>query len=420
MNSPAHEAAARQAAARQAVLLCRQLAQFSEESGKTTRTFLSPPMRDAHRLLTTLMAGAGMRVSVDAMGNLHGTTAARPDAPRLLIGSHLDTVPDAGAFDGILGVVLGTLLARTCEEVSNTLCLHLIGFSEEEGVRFGTPFLGSRALAGSIDEQTLDRRDRNGRSVREAIADFGLDPAAIPNSSLDARLRDTAIGYFEIHIEQGPVLENLNLPLGIVDAIAGQSRLEIVFDGKANHAGTTPMNLRRDALAGAAEWIMRVEQEGRGSGGGVATVGRIEVVPNASNAVAGQSRASLDARHVSDARRKDTVGRLVSAADEIARRRGLEIRYNYNLDQPAVPMDSKLTESLENAVQSAGFPVHRMVSGAGHDAMIMAPLVPAAMLFLRSPGGVSHSPEESVLEADVDAALAAGARFIRDLARQYA
>jgi allantoate deiminase len=401
------------------MLMCRELAQFSEEPGRTTRTFLSLPMRDVHRVLTRLMAEAGMRVSVDAMGNLHGITAARPNAPRLLIGSHLDTVPDAGAFDGILGVVLGILLARTCQDVSTNLCLHVIGFSEEEGVRFGTPFLGSRALAGSIDEQILDRRDRNGRSVREAIADFGLDPAAIPNSSLDARLREGAIGYLEIHIEQGPVLENLNLPLGIVDAIAGQSRLEIVFEGKANHAGTTPMDLRRDALACAAEWIMRVEEEGRASGG-VATVGRIEIVPNASNAVAGHARASLDVRHVSDVHRRDTVERLVSAADEIARRRGLEMRHNYNLDQPAVPMDSKLTERLENAVQSDGYPVHRMMSGAGHDAMIMAPLVPAAMLFLRSPGGVSHSPEESVLEADVDAALSAGAQFIRDLARQYA
>jgi allantoate deiminase len=180
------------------------------------------------------------------------------------------------------------------------------------------------------------------------------------------------------------------------------------------------MDLRRDALACAAEWIMRVEEEGRASGGGVATVGKIEIAPNASNAVAGQARPSLDVRHVSDARRKDIVGRLVSAADEIARRRGLEMRHSYNLNQPAVSMDRKLTERLEKAVESSGYPVHRMVSGAGHDAMIMAPLVPAAMLFLRSPGGVSHSPEESVLEADVDAALSAGAQFIRDLARQYA
>jgi allantoate deiminase len=407
---------ARQASARQAIDLCRELAQFSEESGKTTRTFLSPPMRDVHLVLTALMHDAGMRVSVDAMGNLHGIGAARPGAPTLLVASHLDTVPDAGAFDGVLGVVLGILLARAYQDTSANLCLHVIGFSEEEGVRFGTPFLGSRALAGSIDEQILGRCDRGGRSVREATLDFGLDPAAIP----DARHGDGAIGYFEIHIEQGPVLENLGLPLGIVDAVAGQSRLEIVFKGTANHAGTTPMDLRRDALAGAAEWILRVEEEGRASGGGVATVGRMEIMPNASNAVVGGASASLDVRHVSDVIRRAIIERLVSAADEITRRRGLEMDCRHNLDQPAVPMDRKLSDHLERAMRGAGYPVHRLVSGAGHDAMIMAPLVPSAMLFLRSPGGVSHSPEESVLEADVEAALTVGARFLRDLERQYA
>jgi len=411
MSSPG-----RQAPARQAIDLCRELAQFSEESGRTTRTFLSPPMRDVHRVLSAFMRDAGMRVSIDAMGNLHGIAAARPGAPRLLVASHLDTVPDAGAFDGVLGVVLGILLARAYQDAFANLCLHVIGFSEEEGVRFGTPFLGSRALVGSIDEQILARCDRNGRSVREAVGDFGLDPAAISN----ARLGEDAIGYFEIHIEQGPVLENLGLPLGIVDAIAGQSRLEIVFKGTANHAGTTPMDLRRDALAGAAEWIVRVEEEGRASGGGVATVGRMEIMPNASNAVAGHARVSLDVRHASDALRADTVQRLVSAADEIARRRGLEKRCRHILDQPAVPMDRKLSGRLEHAVRSAGYPVHRMPSGAGHDAMILAPLVPAAMLFLRSPGGVSHSPEESVLEADVEAALMVGVQFLHDLGRQYA
>jgi allantoate deiminase len=366
------------------------------------------------------MCDAGIRVSVDAMGNLHGETGARPGSPKLLVGSHLDTVPDAGAFDGVLGVALGILLARAYQHASAGLCIHVIGFSEEEGVRFGTPFLGSRALAGSIDEEILSRRDRKGRTVREAIADFGLDPAAIPNSVLSARFREEAIGYLEIHIEQGPILENLGLPLGIVDAIAGQSRMDLLFEGSANHAGTTPMGLRRDALAGAAEWIVRVEEEGRSSGGGVATVGRMEIAPNASNAVAGQVRASLDARHPSDACRRDTVQRLLSAANDIARRRGLKIDCRQDLDQPAVPMDGRLSDSLERAVRSAEYPVHRMVSGAGHDAMIMAPLVPAAMLFLRSPGGVSHSPEESVLEADVEAALAVGAHFLGNLGRQYA
>ena len=405
------------ARARHAIDLCRELAGFSEEEGRTTRTFLSPPMRGVHRTLTCLMEQSGMSVHVDAIGNLHGLTAAEPTAPHLLIASHLDTVPDAGAFDGVLGVVLGILLARSAAlSPSAKLCLHVIGFSEEEGVRYGVPFLGSRALAGSLDALTLDRCDRNGRSVRDAVGDFGLDPSAIPQ----ARLTEKAVGYIEFHIEQGPVLESLNLPVAVVDAIAGQSRIDVLFQGKANHAGTTPMDLRRDALAGAAEWVMRVEAAGRARRGGVATVGRMEISPNATNAVPGRVRASLDVRHTSDEIRRATVAELLSAADEIASRRGLAIHYQQNLDQPAVPMDADLTDCLERAVESSGYPVHRMVSGAGHDAMILAPIMPAAMLFLRSPGGISHSPEESVFESDVAAALDVGVQFIRQWERRYA
>ncbi len=363
------------------------------------------------------MTDAGMRVSVDAVGNLYGLLPAlEPNAPRLIIGSHLDTVPDAGAFDGVLGVALGILLAESFQSLQQTLSIEVIGFSEEEGVRFGTPFIGSRALVGSLGETDLDLRDRHGCSLRDAIRGFGLEPADLAK----ARLADEAIGYLEFHIEQGPVLESLGYPLGIVSTIAGQSRLELVFNGKANHAGTTPMNLRRDALAGAAEWILKVDKEARKDDGLVATVGRIDVRPNATNAIPSQAVVSLDVRHAEDNLRRDRGHQLVSAAEEIARRRGLDLSCRHQLDQPATLMDATMCNNLEHAVQAMGHPVHRMLSGAGHDAMIMAPHLPSSMLFLRSPGGVSHSPEESVLVDDVEAALIVGLQFLRDLEGRYA
>lgn len=403
--------------AQRAIRICRQLAPFSEEEGRTTRTFLSAPMKDVHRVLRAWMIGIGMQVGVDAAGNLRGVLpGARIGAPRLLIGSHLDTVPDAGAFDGVLGVVLGVMLAELFADKARAIGLEVIGFSEEEGVRFGTPFIGSRALVGSLHEADLNLRDRDGGTVRDAIRRFGLDPDGLP----EARFNDGALGYLEFHIEQGPVLENLEAPVGIVFAIAGQSRLDLVFQGKANHAGTTPMSLRRDALAGAAEWILAVEEAGRGGGGLVATVGRINATPNATNAVPGRVEVSLDVRHASDDVRRKQVQQLVAEAESIAKRRGLELRSQQRVDQAAVPLDQTMCGGLEEAVQAKGYAAHRLVSGAGHDAMIVAPFIPSAMLFLRSPGGVSHSPEESVLADDVEAALSVGLHYLRNVEKRHA
>src|SRR3984893_14251356 len=254
---------------------CRTIAKFSEQPGCTTRTFLSPPMRDAHQFLGAWMERLGMRVSVDSAGNLHGRyAAAAPGAPRLLIGSHLDTVPCAGAFDGVLGVVLSVALVEMLEQRRLPFSIEVIGFADEEGVRFSVPFIGSRALAGTFDSKLLERRDEHNRTVEQAIRDFGLDPRRI-----EAEQATDAIGYLEFHIEQGPVLDNLNLPLAVVDAILGQSRVDVAFTGMAGHAGTTPMKARRDALACAAVWISEVEREGKTTAGLVTTVGRLEVEP---------------------------------------------------------------------------------------------------------------------------------------------
>ncbi|HXN97039.1 MAG TPA: allantoate amidohydrolase [Candidatus Acidoferrales bacterium] len=392
---------------------CRKLASFSEDAGGTRRTFLSAPMHDCHREVSSWMKALDMTVSVDAVGNLRGFyPGASPGVPRILVGSHLDTVPNAGAFDGILGVVLAAALVDSLEGLQLPFGVEVVGFSEEEGVRFGVPFIGSRALVGRVDEELLGRKDERGISVRKAIQDFGLNP----NEISKAALRDDVLGYIEFHIEQGPVLENLGRPLGVVEAIVGQNRLEFTFSGQANHAGTTPMNLRRDALAAAAEWILAVENLAQRTPGIVATVGFVEAKPGATNVIAEEARATLDIRHASDRERTEALDELIRQAQSGAARRGVTVEWRTLLAQHAVAMDPFLEEQIEHAIQKAGCEPHRMASGAGHDAMILAEKVPAAMIFLRTPGGISHDPAESVHLDDVARALECGQHLLTQLA----
>jgi allantoate deiminase len=370
-------------------------------------------MRDCHREIGGWMESLGAEVRIDAAGNLRGFyPGADSNAPRLLLGSHLDTVPNAGAYDGALGVVLAIAVLEALDGRRLPFGIEVIGFSEEEGVRFGVPFIGSRALTGRLDEELLGRRDARGISVRKAIEDFGLDPREIAH----AALKDNTLGYLEFHIEQGPVLETLKRPLGVVEAIAGQSRLEFIFLGRANHAGTTPMHLRYDAIAGAAEWITAVEREGRNLPGLVATVGKIEARPGATNVIAGEARLTLDVRHGSDEVRNCAVDSLIRQAGEIATQRGLSVSHNVLLSQQAVAMDPFFVNEIEEAVRKTGCEPHRMVSGAGHDAMILAEKVPAAMIFLRTPGGISHDPAESVRVDDVAKAIECGLHLLDQLA----
>jgi allantoate deiminase len=402
--------------AREVVRRCRQLAEYSEARGETTRTFLSKPMREVHSRLAGWMAAAGMTVRVDAAGNIRGVYPAASDgdaAPRFFMGSHLDTVPNAGAFDGILGVVLGLALVEMLGDRRVPFSIEIVGFSDEEGVRFGVPFIGSGAFAGTFDPKWLDRLDGRGASLKEAVRDYGLDPERIA----DAQAARNAIGYLECHIEQGPVLDDLNLPLAVVEAIVGQSRVDLVFVGMANHAGTTPMTARKDALAGAAAWIGEVEREANATAGLVATVGRVHVEPGAGNVVPARCELSLDVRHADDTERKAAIVRLAKTAQDIASLRGLKVAWELRLDQGSVSMDPSLTSMLARAVDQAGFPVHRMPSGAGHDAMIVALRMPVAMLFVRCEKGISHHPAESVREDDVAAALDAGQKFLDEMAR---
>lgn len=391
---------------------CQKLASFSEDPKGTRRTFLSPPMREVHREIGGWLKPLGAPASIDAAGNLRALYPAQAQtAPRLLIGSHLDTVPNAGRYDGILGVVLAIALVESLEQRTLPFAIEIVGFSEEEGVRFRTPFIGSRALVGRLDDSVLSVRDADGISVRQAIEEFGLHPAEIPQ----ARVSENIIGYLEFHIEQGPVLEQLGIPLAAVEAIVGQTRAEFVFTGRANHAGTTPMNLRADAIAGAAEWITAVEHEANTTPGLLATVGSVQTFPGAANVIAGEARLTLDVRFADDEIRAKAAAKLTHQAKHIAQRRGLSVTSILHMNQPAVAMDPFLVRQIELAIQKAGCKLHRMASGAGHDAMILAERVPSAMIFLRTPGGISHNPAESVEVQDVEKAIECGIHLLDQL-----
>lgn len=404
--------------AQNAIAECGLIATMSEDPVRLTRRFLTPPMHDVHAHLRSRMHKLGMTTSVDAAGNLRGLFCPTQAASkRLLLGSHVDTVPDAGAYDGVLGVVLAIEWVAISRELKLPLNIEVIAFSEEEGVRYGVPFLGSNAVTGTFDPSLLALRDAEGVRMDAAMHTFGLDPSRIGEAVLD----ENVLGFVEIHIEQGPVLEAENLALAVVEGIVGQSRLELSFTGEANHAGSTPMHLRRDALAAAAEWICAVEStilkaQTTKETGVVATVGHLHLEPNAENVIPGIVRVSLDVRHMDSQVRSTWTTELIRIASSIAERRGIGFEWQQRLDQPEVKMDPQFSAQLLGAVEAAGYPLKTMPSGAGHDAMVMAAKVPTAMLFLRSLHGISHNPAESVLEDDVAAALNVGREFLLRLA----
>ena len=402
-------------AAAYALDLCDRIAARTDVPGTTTRLFLSPATREVHALLAQEMHALGMRVRLDGAGNLRGVYPAETSAAAtLLLGSHIDTVPDAGRYDGVLGVAVTVALLKMLAPRRLPFQVEVIAFSEEEGIRFRAPFLGSRALAGTLTDEVLARVDGEGISVARALEEFGVGRRD------DAALTPGTFGFVEVHIEQGPVLDALGLPLGVVGTIVGQTRLELTFTGEANHAGTTPMPLRRDALAGAAALIASVEAHARAQAeatpGLVATVGAIEAQPGAPNIIAGRVVLSLDVRHADDCTRLRFRRLCTGEARRIAQARGLAVRVRQTSQQASVPMDVTLTASLARAVEAAGYAAHPMASGAGHDAMILAPHVPTAMLFVRTPGGLSHHPAEAVRDVDVEAALASLAQLLDLLA----
>ena len=403
---------------------CDELASCSEDPKQLTRTFCSPAMASAHDKVRQWMNAAGMTTRLDPLANLIGrfdrSTSDRPTGQILLVGSHLDTVANAGRYDGPLGVLIGLGLVELlrAESARMPFAIDVIGFCEEEGIRYCTPFLGSRAMAGTFHTDLLDRVDVCGVSMRPAIESFReIAPDCTDTVGYD---REKVVGYIEPHIEQGPVLEQNGLPVGIVDVIAGQSRAAVRFVGRGGHAGTVPMLLRRDALAGAAEWITQVESFGRQTPNAVATVARLEVTPNISNVISNDVRLRIDARHRDDATREKLVLELFQAGEIIAKRRGLEFAVEWQEQFPAIEMDRALSESLTAAVTKAGVQPCSLTSGAGHDAAVMAGRFPTAMLFLRCRGGLSHHPDESVCTQDVAVALEVLVRLVYKLAAEFA
>ena len=392
------------------------LAQISEEAGKLTRTFASPAMKNANELLGDWMREVRMAVRTDAIGNLIGHyPAATPDGKILLLGSHVDTVRDAGKFDGPLGVLVAIACVQSLSTSKTRLpfAIEVVGFCDEEGARYQSTYLGSRVLAGTFDFADLKLTDARGISMAEAIRDFGGDSDGITGAKVDPK---RLLGYAEVHIEQGPMLEKKNLAVGVVSAIAGQTRARVRFVGEAGHAGTVPMNLRRDALCAATEFVLAVEALAQNRGGLVATVGEIVVLPGASNVIPGEARLSLDVRHPDDTVRTKAGGDLRQRAEEIAAERGVTFKWEPMHQTAAVICDRRLTVLLENAVRRQQKEAPLLTSGAGHDSAAMAAICPVAMLFVRCKGGISHNPAESASEKDVNVAIAVMQDFLKMLA----
>ena len=395
---------------------CDALAAFSEEPGRLTRRFATDALRQAGEAVAGWMRAAGMTVRRDAIGNVCGRYEGGTDAT-LLMGSHLDTVRDAGRYDGMLGVLVAIACVERLHDAGRTppFTIEVMGFADEEGVRYGTAYLGSGIVAGRFEPDYLDRSDADGVGMADAIRAFGGDV-----EGLTAARRDPTgvIGYCEVHIEQGPVLEAEGLPVGVVSAIAGQTRARLTFEGAAGHAGTVPMSLRRDALCAAAEWIVAVEAEARGEPGLVATVGELAAEPGASNVIPGRAVLSLDLRHGDDAAREAARERLRQLATAIGAARNVVADFSVVQETSAVACDPELSDLLAEAVAGAGHHVERLPSGAGHDAAVLAAIAPVAMLFVRCAGGISHNPAEAVAPADVAAAVDVTSRFLDLLARR--
>jgi len=396
-----------------------RLARVSEERGATTRTFMSPAMRRAAALVGAWMKGAGLSVRVDRLGNVIGRTRApRRGAKTLLMGSHLDTVRDAGRFDGALGVLLpiAALEVLRGRGLALPFAVEVLGFSEEEGVRFSSAYLGSKGYAGLLGVRDLRLLDRDGISVGEVLAAYAGGRFSPPGP---AHGRDELIGYLEAHIEQGPVLGELGLAAGVVSAIAGQTRARVAFGGRAGHAGTTPMAMRRDALAGAAEYIVAAEAFARARPPLVATVGRVVAHPGAANVIAGEAELTLDVRHPLDARRRAACRALRREGRRIARRRRLSFAMDVTQDNGAVPCSRELTALLAGCVRERQGRCVALASGAGHDGVVISSLAPVAMLFVRCRGGLSHHPDEFVSRRDLEAALRITVDFLVRLGSRF-
>jgi allantoate deiminase len=392
---------------------CDLLGACTEEPGRITRPFATGALRCAQEQVSDWMRQAGMTVRRDNIGNVRGRYEGT-GAATFLLGSHLDSVRDGGKYDGPLGVIVAIAAVQRLNDAGTRLpfALEVLAFADEEGLRFGSTYLGSRAFVGKLGEEDLQRADEAGISMAEAIRDFGGDPGRIAD---DRWTGEAPLGYVEVHIEQGPVLESLGLPVGVVTAIAGQDRMRITFSGAAGHAGTVPMERRRDALVVAAMFVVAVEQEARLRSGLVATVGRLLVEPGASNVIPGRVDLTLDVRHAEDEVRLGAARRMIDDAHALAEARGLMVDVHPMSERAAVACSPRITDLLRQAIGDGAVEV---ASGAGHDGVYMSEITDIGMLFVRCKGGVSHNPAESVETEDVGAAIDVLGRFVELLAQK--
>ncbi len=402
---------------------CEILAKISSIDGGISRAFLTPQHAEVNAQVVQWMEAAGLNSWQDAIGNQWGRyEGSSVDAPTLIIGSHLDTVPNAGRYDGILGVLLAIELVSELHQQKKRLpfAIEVVGFGDEEGVRFGTAMMGSKTVAGLWQDSWLDLTDDNEQSLREALIEFGLNPEQTTKA---CRANDNLLGFWEAHIEQGPVLEAEDLPVGIVTGIAGARRSTIRLTGRTGHSGTTPMRLRRDALAGAAEITLAIEKIAKSVGGDVvATVGQIFARPGAVNVIAGDAIVSLDLRSQSDNTREKVLEAINDAVETIAARRHLTMLWTHNHKAKAVLCDQFFQQLFSQSIAQTSqsfLPIKFLPSGAGHDAMAMAEICPTAMLFIRSPGGISHHPDEGVVPEDVAFALGVLSRSLNLLVENF-
>ena len=398
----------------QAFARLKALDAFSDHPDHLERLYLSPAHRKAVDAVATMMREAGCdHVSIDALGTVVGRYEGRaPGRPALLIGSHIDTVKDAGSYDGMLGVIAGIGVVEALNEAGERLdfAIEVLAFGDEENVRFPSNLSSSRAIAGSFDYSTLDGRDENGISLREALIAFGGNPDGIAGL---ARKKDDIIGYVEMHIEQGPVLDQENRPVGIVTAISGASRRRVIVTGEAGHAGTVPMALRKDSLMAAAEMALAIEKLGAAAENGVATIGQLQVEPGAVNVIPGRVHFTVDARAPKDAVREQLLADIENAARAIAAKRKVAVEIQPFYDSPAAPASPAIMQGLASAIEARQMEARFLPSGAGHDAMVMGALCPMGMMFVRCKDGISHNPAESMTEEDAGLAIAILLDFVR-------
>ncbi|MFI6424389.1 Zn-dependent hydrolase [Promicromonospora sp. NPDC050880] len=420
---------------------CDDLTRYSAREDALERVYLSPEHSAANTVVAAWMREAGLDTETDAAGNLWGRRAAAgapqrpatPGEPALVLGSHLDTVPDAGRYDGMLGVVLAIAVAHRLRHTVLPFALEVVGFSDEEGTRFGKALLGSCAASGQWDAAWWEQTDADGVTLREAFTRFGLDPGRVGDA---ARRPQDLVGYLETHIEQGPVLESLDLPLAYVTTIAGARRFVLTVTGEARHAGGTPFARRRDALVAAAHLVTRIEELAVAAGC-LATVGDLHVQPGAVNVIPGRAELTLDLRGRTDADRDALWERIAAAGQEIARERRVTFEHTETHRAPSTTCDSRLSAAVASGIAAVvpgldpalpGAPsdgaaparVPGLWSPAGHDGMAMAAVTGVGMLFVRCRDGISHHPDEHVELADVEVALDACTQAVLALAHQEA